>query len=81
MRDLTFAELDAQMAEQLPARELMGSSCCRSSSCSGGDDGGSSSAAAGNGSGAGNVNILSGNQVQIAVLSPGASNGNAAVAG
>ena len=31
MRDLTTHELDAQLAEQLPARELMGGTCgCRS---------------------------------------------------
>ena len=31
MRELTTMELDAQLAEQLPARELMGSTCgCRS---------------------------------------------------
>jgi hypothetical protein len=28
MRDLTFEEIDKQLAEQLPSRELMGS-CCR----------------------------------------------------
>jgi hypothetical protein len=33
MRDLTFEEIDEQLAEQLPSRELMGSSCCRSSCC------------------------------------------------
>jgi hypothetical protein len=32
MRDLTLHEIDDQLAEQLPSRELMGSSCCRSSS-------------------------------------------------
>jgi hypothetical protein len=34
MRDLTFHEIDEQLAEQLPSRELMGSSGCRSSYCS-----------------------------------------------
>jgi hypothetical protein len=34
MRDLTFNEIDDQLAEQLPSRELMGSSGCRSSYCS-----------------------------------------------
>jgi hypothetical protein len=34
MRDLTFHELDEQLAEQLPSRELMGSSGCRQSYCS-----------------------------------------------
>jgi len=33
MRDLTFEEIDEQLAEQLPSRELMGSSGCRSSCC------------------------------------------------
>ncbi|HEY7623132.1 MAG TPA: hypothetical protein VH834_25380 [Solirubrobacteraceae bacterium] len=32
MRELTLHEIDDQLAEQLPSRELMGSSCCRSSS-------------------------------------------------
>jgi hypothetical protein len=32
MRELTLREIDDQLAEQLPSRELMGSSCCRSSS-------------------------------------------------
>jgi hypothetical protein len=32
MRDLTFEEIDEQLAEQLPSRELMGS-CGRSSCC------------------------------------------------
>ena len=27
MRDLTFEEIDKQLAEQLPSRELMGSCC------------------------------------------------------
>jgi hypothetical protein len=30
MRELTIAELDFEMAEQLPARELMGGCCQRS---------------------------------------------------
>jgi hypothetical protein len=30
MRELTTHELDAQLAEQLPARELMGGCCCHS---------------------------------------------------
>jgi hypothetical protein len=37
MRDLTTYELDAQLAEQLPARELMGRSCCRQH-CGGGQN-------------------------------------------
>jgi hypothetical protein len=36
MRDLTLHEIDDQLAEQVPSRELMGSSCCRSSSSGGG---------------------------------------------
>jgi hypothetical protein len=32
MRELTLAEIDEQLAEQLPSRELMGS-CCRPSCC------------------------------------------------
>ena len=32
MRDLPLHEIADQLAEQLPSRELMGSSCCRSSS-------------------------------------------------
>lgn len=31
MRDLTSQEIEEQLAEQLPSRELMGSSGCRSS--------------------------------------------------
>jgi hypothetical protein len=72
MRDLTTHELDAQLAEQLPARELMGGSCQRSSSYT------SNTAVAGNSS-HGFINALNGNQVQILTL--GSSNGNAAVAG
>ena len=34
MRELTMHELDAQLAEQLPARELMGQCHCGSSSSS-----------------------------------------------
>jgi hypothetical protein len=37
MRDLTYAELDAQLAEQLPARELMGRSYSRCG-CDGSDN-------------------------------------------
>jgi hypothetical protein len=34
MRDLTLREIDDQLAEQLPSRELMGCHPCRSSSSS-----------------------------------------------
>jgi hypothetical protein len=63
MRDLTIHELDTELAEQLPARELMGGSWSK---------GGNNYAGNGNGS----INFLSGNQVQVNVLSFGNSNGN-----
>jgi|tagenome__1003787_1003787.scaffolds.fasta_scaffold19312662_1 hypothetical protein len=63
MRDLTIHELDTELAEQLPPRELMGSCWCRSGS-----------SYAGNGNGA--INVLSGNQIQVNVLALGNSNGN-----
>jgi hypothetical protein len=72
MRELTIHELDAQLAEQLPARELMGSSCSRQGSYT------SNTAVAGNSS-HGFINALNGNQVQILTL--GSSNGNFASAG
>jgi hypothetical protein len=37
MRDLTLIELDAELAEQLPARELMGKSGGGGCGCGGGD--------------------------------------------
>lgn len=70
MHELTMHELDGQLAEQLPARELMGS-------CWGGGHS-SNTAVAGNSS-EGFINVLNGNQVQILTL--GSSNGNAAYAG
>jgi hypothetical protein len=75
MRDLTITELDAELAEQLPARELMGSSCHRSSNCCGG--GGDSSASAGN-STSGLINVANGNNIQV--LTVDSSNGNYAAA-
>jgi hypothetical protein len=70
MRELTTHELDTQLAEQLPARELMGG--CYS------HQGSSNTAVAGNSS-SGLINALNGNQVQILTL--GSSNGNFASAG
>ena len=75
MRELTMYELDGQLAEQLPARELMGSCFHRSGNYGGGE---SNTAVAGNSS-SGFINVLNGNQVQI--LTFGSSNGNAAYAG
>jgi hypothetical protein len=64
MRELTMDELDGQLAVQLPARELMGSSCeCRSYR----QPGQSNTATIGNGNGNGNgnshglLNVLNGN--------------------
>jgi hypothetical protein len=68
MRKLTTHELDTQLAEQLPARELMGG--CYSHQ--------SNTAVAGNSS-SGLINVGNGNQVQVLTL--GSSNGNGAVAG
>jgi hypothetical protein len=63
MRDLTFAELDAELAEQLPARELM--SCCRG--------GGSySNSSQNNGSSNGNTSGL----IAVAVLNGNFSGNN-----
>jgi hypothetical protein len=69
MRELTFTEIDAEMAEQLPARELMGSSWSRRSS---------NRASAGN-STVGLINVANGNNVQI--LTVNSANGNFAEAG
>jgi hypothetical protein len=66
MHELTMNELDLELAEQLPARELMGGFWR------------SSTAVAGNSS-YGLINALNGNQVQI--LTVGSSNGNFAYAG
>jgi hypothetical protein len=68
MRELTTHDLDAQLAEQLPARELMGGCAYRHGNV----------AVAGNSS-HGLINLLNGNQIQILTL--GSSNGNVAVAG
>lgn len=64
MRELTMQELDAQLAVQLPTRELMGSTCgCRSYR----QPSQSNSAAIGNANGNGNgnsqglLNVLNGN--------------------
>jgi hypothetical protein len=69
MRDLTLTDLDLELAEQLPARELMGG-CCQHS--------GNNTAVAGNSS-SGFINVLNGNQVQV--LTFGSNNGNYASAG
>jgi hypothetical protein len=66
MRDLTFTDIDAETAEQLPARELMGGCPQRS---------GNHYSAAGNNNGS-FIPILSGNQVQVNLLAAGNSNGN-----
>ena len=75
MYELTTYDLDGQLAEQLPARELMGGCPQRS-----GNHGGSTTntAVAGNSS-SGLINVGNGNQVQV--LTFGSSNGNAASAG
>lgn len=72
MRELTTHELDGQLAEQLPARELMGGSCHRSGSYT------SNTAVASNSSG-GFINVGNGNQIQALTLF--SSNGNLASAG
>lgn len=62
MHELTTHELDAQLAEQLPARELMGRSCYRPSPSHGSTN---QTAAAGNGNGdVGLVNV-SGNSIAL----------------
>ncbi len=70
MRELTISELDTELAEQLPARELMGGSWYPSHS--------SNVAVAGNSS-HGFINVANGNQVQLLTLF--SSNGNGAIAG
>jgi hypothetical protein len=72
MRELTTHDLDTQLAEQLPARELMGGCYSRQGSYT------SNTAVAGNSS-HGFINALNGNQVQVLTL--GSSNGNFASAG
>jgi hypothetical protein len=74
MHEMTTYELDTQLAEQLPARELMGSCSHRSGNYSQPNN----TAVAGNSS-EGFINVANGNQVQI--LTFDSSNGNAAYAG
>ena len=69
MRDLNLTDMDLELAEQLPARELMGGCCHRS--------GNNNTAVAGNSS-SGFVNALNDNQVQV--LTFDSNNGNAASA-
>ena len=74
MRELTIHDLDAELAEQLPARELMGGGM-------GGPHGGvqvTNIAVAGNSS-HGFINFANGNQIQAFTLL--SSNGNYAYAG
>ena len=70
MRELTIHELDGELAEQLPARELMGGGWYRSYT--------SNVAIAGNSS-HGVINFGNGNQIQALTLF--SSNGNTAIAG
>jgi hypothetical protein len=72
MRELTTHELDTQLAEQLPARELMGGCYSHQGSST------TNTAVAGNSS-SGFINVGNGNQVQVLTL--GSSNGNGAIAG
>jgi hypothetical protein len=68
MRDLTFTELDTEIAEQLPARELMGKGWC---GCGGGDSFNQWNGSANGNTGGGGFNVgilngnLSGNNVAI----------------
>jgi hypothetical protein len=77
MRDLTLQEMDQQLAEQLPARELMGGSCKQRCTYEHRSPGGTTVVASpGNGNGQGNGNgngngFVSGNQ-----LIGGNGNGN-----
>jgi len=64
MRDVTFQELDIQLAEQLPARELMTSSNCGCNG-GGGDSGGNYNGNNGSFNGA-----LNGNHVTVEVGRP-----------
>jgi hypothetical protein len=66
MRELTMHELDAQLAVQLPTRELMGSSCgCKSYRQPSQSNSAAIGNANGNGNGNGNsnglLNVLNGN--------------------
>jgi hypothetical protein len=71
MRELTTHEITEELAEQLPARELMGG--CYS------HHGSSSNTAVAGNSSSGLINVGNGNQVQVLTL--GSSNGNGAIAG
>jgi hypothetical protein len=80
MRELTMNELDAELAVQLPSRELMGSSCGCRSYRQPSQPSQSNSAAIGNGNGNGNgnshgfLNVLNGN-----LNGDGNGNGNVVV--
>ena len=65
MHELTTLELDSQLAEQLPARELMGRSYCRPSSPSHSSTTVDQTAAAGNGNGNHALINVSGNSVAL----------------
>jgi hypothetical protein len=65
MRDLTFTEIDSELAEQLPARELMGRSSTRNSAFAGNVQFGA-------------INL---GNTQVNFLAFGNSNGNYAEAG
>lgn len=71
MRELTIHELDGELAEQLPARELMGGMWSRGGRVT-------NVAVAGNSS-YGFINVANGNQIQL--LTAFSSNGNYASAG
>lgn len=66
MRELTLHELDAQMAEQLPARELMGGCCSRGGNYNG-NEGSFNGVGNGNSGGNGNgiLNIGNGAEVNV----------------
>lgn len=90
MRNLTTHELDGQMAEQLPARELMGSCWTGgknngqpSSSHSYNTSHSNNTAAAGNGNNSGNNSLVSanGNSVAVSLFGNSAAGNNGAAAG
>jgi hypothetical protein len=70
MRDLTIHELDAELAEQLPARELMGSWCYSHPTPAPSYQGASQTAVVGSGNG-----NTSGGFITVSVLN-GNGNGN-----
>lgn len=80
MRDLTFTELDTEIAEQLPARELMGKGW-GGCGCGGGDSTSvhqyNGSANGNTGGGGFNVGILNGNLSgnNVAILGGGGQGG------